>query len=321
MCQWYLASLESVILIDRDCLKGDFMKVTFICVLCFFGFSGCALWPLPPNYTTVDAQKAASIPSDTSIDIDGAKKLINGWLNIYEDAALGRRRWQLGFSEVLFYGSILAVGGSATHHDRLRNVGIGLAGSSSLLNGHYKIDEQLAAFRKAIGRLACMEEATVQIVQQDVALFEISDAKMHKATVDLPVTLFQYVNRVRRELGNALNSIVLAALTQKEIYDAYQKYLDEAKRVDALSGTLSNNEKNKISNIAALREQIVALRAEHTKLTASESNQSKIAVQQSAIASKEAELQRIEQRMELRKKVYLNAVLGIDEKLELCFKS
>lgn len=291
-------------------------RILLVIFFCLYGLSGCALWPIPPNKTIAEAQKEATIPIDTSLTIDDAKRLVNGWSNIYEDAALGRRRWQLGFSEVLFYGSILAVAGSATHHDRVRNVGIGLAGSSSLLAGHYKIDEQLAAFRKAIGRLTCMEEATLQVTQVDIETFEIQEIKTQTAAAELPATLFRNVNRVRRELGDTLNALNLTTPSRADIADAYKKYLAAVKDPPQGLNSLTAVEKNKVDS--RFQQQLARLKADHANL-AIEATAEKSA-KKLEIEAKEADAPRVTERALARKAAFLFAVLGIEEKLELCFK-
>ena len=181
--------------------------------------------PVPPEMTRAEAMTRAPSSSDTSMDLDTAKKLLSGWRVVYIEAAESRRRWQLGFGEALFYGSVFAVLGTIRNHDHLRNLGIGAAVGSSLLGSHYQASAQLTAFRKAIKRLNCLEETVMQITPEDEIQFSELTPQQKQTLVDLPVRLVNRVEKVRTELGDTLNGIQLSTPSKEEIASMFQKWL------------------------------------------------------------------------------------------------
>lgn len=189
--------------------------------------AACALRPVPPELSREEVIAKATASSDTAVDLETAKKILNGWHNVYLEAAQSRRNWQLGFSEVLFYGSLFAVLGAIINHDHARNLGIAAAGGSSLASGHYQANVQAAAFRKAVRRLACLEEATMQITPRDEARYASSLAPALRATLyELPAKMVNRIRKVRTELGDTLNGIELATPSRDDIANAFKSLLD-----------------------------------------------------------------------------------------------
>lgn len=219
--------------------------------------SACSLMPIPPEYSnqTIVTEKATAL-SDTSVDLDTAKKLLNGWHNVYTDAAQARRKWQLGFGETMFYGSVFAVLGAITNHDRLRNLGIAAAGGSSLASGHYQAGTQATAFRKAIKKLACMEEATMQITPADENQFSGAiTADQRQVLVGLPVRIVSRIRKVRTELGDTLNGIELSTPSKDDIADAFQKWLTAKKKTtDAQAARFSDPDADAAQRALLLRK-------------------------------------------------------------------
>lgn len=198
-------------------------------IACVAFLSGCALLPIPPNPKDEDVIKKSTIPVDgnTAVDLLKAKQLLSGWKHEYEEANLGRREWQVGLDEVLFYGSILTVLGAsaATRGARhLRNLGIVGAGGAGLMQGHYQLGAQQTAFRKAITKLSCMETALIQITPANQRAFPDIAASLKAILANLPATILSNIDAVRTELGNTLNAITLSTPTKDEIASSFEKW-------------------------------------------------------------------------------------------------
>lgn len=201
------------------------MRWMSLIVLSVF-LSACALRPIAPELSRAEVLARANPDTNTSVDLDTAKNLLSGWHNVYLEAAQSRRNWQLGFGEVLFYGSVFAVLGAITNHDHLRNLGIAAAGGSSLGSGHYQAAAQLTAFRKAIRRIACMEDAMMQITASDENQFAAELNQKQRTTLyELPAKVVNRIRKVRTELGDTLNGIELATPSKDDIANAFKSWL------------------------------------------------------------------------------------------------
>lgn len=218
---------------------------------------GCSsVLPVAANYSNeqVIAKSDIDAAAHTSLTLAQAKKLANGWKNIYLEAQATRQEWQSAFGETIFYGSILAVLGIVTHHDRVRNLGLVLAGGAGLADGHYKLAVQRAAFRKAESRMACIERAMLQITPANVATFDVAGA-VRETLTSLPVLVVEHAETVRGELRKSLLDIELTTPSRQEISDAFTR-LKEAEANVPRPAALTTNERAKhINTFGANRTQ------------------------------------------------------------------
>jgi hypothetical protein len=110
--------------------------------------------------------------SSSITDVDQARRLLDGLMVVLSDGRDKRNQYQDAINEFVFYGILTAVVGIAAKSIAARNVGGGVAGIGSAVDGHYKLDQQSLAFAKAYTRAGCVLNALNVIDLQTYALFD-----------------------------------------------------------------------------------------------------------------------------------------------------
>ncbi|HLO65316.1 MAG TPA: hypothetical protein VK165_20325 [Azonexus sp.] len=265
--------------------------------------SGCSIYPIAPNQGMKVTDPAVTNQGydDSTVTLSVAKKVVTGWLKVYEDAMDDRRYWELGFSEGFFYGSVFAVLGQVKHWVGLRNTGAATAAGSLLLQDHYKLAQQRAAFNQAIGRLSCMRDALLEISPVDENAFTL--AKDRRLTLALlPAKVVRTVDTVRRDLKASLDTMTLTTPTRDDIASSFKNYLvAKDKPVPLGEAAVSAAEKD-------LHEEIFAATIEADKDKSSDMSKPN---SHKALTVKE---------LESRKLAFIKAIDTVDANFDLCMK-
>lgn len=202
--------------------------------------SGC-VYPVH-DYDRANALAAGADISLSNVEtVETAKQLLSGWQSQLEDAATTRQKTELVASEILYYGTLLMVGGSTamaatTSADPLhiRNIGAGLGLGSTLFSSHYKINEQRTVFERASTRLNCVLDAAADINKKNHDLFiasaiaapPLEDGKPFlTAYDDIPRQIVYFIERQTvPDLQAALRSITLGAASREELLATIQAW-------------------------------------------------------------------------------------------------
>jgi hypothetical protein len=206
------------------------MKTTVVLATLAVGLYGCSSdsW-LYPTFNISDQRKLvesgaklASVPST----VDDARNLVIGLTAKLDDAARHRNDAEIVTRELLFYGSLIAVGGVAASSIALRNVGAGIAAGSIAVDHHYQSSVQESAFRKASQRMRCARDLLDPI---DPALLDVLPAPARNAIPDktmadystVPRNVSNYVDRVSQDLRAALAAVTLSTPSQQDLLASF----------------------------------------------------------------------------------------------------
>jgi hypothetical protein len=206
------------------------MKTTVVLATVAVGLFGCSSdsW-LYPTFSISDQHKLvesgaklSSVPST----VDDARNLVIGLTAKLDDAARHRNDAEIVARELLFYGSLIAVGGVAASSIALRNVGAGIAAGSIALDHHYQSSVQESAFRKASQRMRCARDLLDPI---DPALLDALPAPARNAISDktmadysaVPRNVSNYVDRVSQDLRAALAAVTLSTPSQQDLLASF----------------------------------------------------------------------------------------------------
>jgi hypothetical protein len=206
------------------------MKTVIALATLATALSGCSSnsW-IYPTFNASDQRKLvesgakiASIPST----VDDARNLVIGLTAKLDDAAQHRNDAETVAREILFYGSLIAVGGVAVGSIALRNVGAGIAAGSVALDHHYEASIQEAAFRKATQRMRCARDLLDPI---DPALLDALPTPARNAIPDktmadysaVPRAVSNYVDRVSQDLRAALSAVTLSTPSQQDLQASF----------------------------------------------------------------------------------------------------
>ncbi|WP_155740299.1 hypothetical protein [Burkholderia territorii] len=155
--------------------------------------------------------------------VDDARNLVIGWTIKLDTASQHRDYAKIVAQELLFYGSLLAIGGIAAGSAALRNIGAGIAGGSIALDHHYQLADQENAFRRAAVRMRCardlldpIDPAVLDALPETARTTTLSSSAMADYYV-IPRTVSRYVDRVGQDLRVSLSAIALAPPSQQDI--------------------------------------------------------------------------------------------------------
>jgi hypothetical protein len=195
--------------------------------------SGCAsdswLYPMfnaeDQRALVNDGAKLTAVP----LTVDDARNLVFGLTEKLNTASRHRDYAKMITHELLFYGSLLAVGGVAASSIALRNVGAGIAAGSVALDNHYQPSVQSLAFDRAAQRMRCARDLLDPI---DPALLDAlpADARqqIHPEIMSLyaaiPHLTNSYVEKVSLDLRAALTAVTLSAPSEQDLLNSLQNY-------------------------------------------------------------------------------------------------
>ncbi|MFL9869524.1 hypothetical protein PQR67_35590 [Paraburkholderia fungorum] len=217
------------------------MKRTIVLAWATLIVTGCASdsWLYPTfnaddqRTLVYDGAKISAVPSTA----DDARNMVFGLTAKLNEARRHRSDAQIVARELLFYGSLLAVGGVAVSSIALRNVGAGIAAGSVALSNHYEPGVQATAFDRGAQRMRCAKDLLDPI---DPALLDALPAdardKIPVPTMALyasvPRTVNVYVERVSQDLRVALNAVTLSAPSQQDLMSSVNSYTDAKKKTE-----------------------------------------------------------------------------------------
>lgn len=210
---------------------------------------GCANPSSVPNSKQAIAVDANNyLP--TINNIDEAVNLLSGYEYLFEDAQLEHDENNYILHEVLFYGTIMAVTGSALYASEgksaakyLRNVGATLMGGSEVLSSRYKLALQSEAYGRALKRTTCaknilskinLEKDTHRIIKE-LQTQKVIDTKgmsypEYKLAYDniIPLTK-EFTDRTIRDLRKSIVDISIEIPSASDITAANKRIVDSLK--------------------------------------------------------------------------------------------
>lgn len=193
----------------------------------------------------LDAAKSRDIPV---LDLEKSHQLLTGLHDLIEDASTGRQKKNLVASELLYYGTLVAVLGVTLDSRAARNTGAAVGAAAELFSGHYKLADQKVVFDKALARIDCARMAIMPLSPGVWATFPspglenvtpkpneeqtkagVTDAATSFA--ELPQDTLEFVDQVQTDLIAALNKITLSAPTRTELTTSVNAW-NQARAVD-----------------------------------------------------------------------------------------
>ncbi|WP_155632969.1 hypothetical protein [Burkholderia stagnalis] len=233
--------------------------------------SGCASdsW----IYPTFDAEDQRTLVNDGAkltavpITVDDARNMVFGLTEKLSSASRHRDDAKVIARELLFYGSLLAVGGVAASSIALRNVGAGIAAGSLALDNHYQPSVQSAAFDKAAQRMRCarglldpIDPALLDALPAD-ARAQIPAETMSRYA-GIPRRVSTYIEKVSLDLRAALAVVTLSAPSEQDLLASLTSYRQAQSVSDRRTSGLSKAISKTVRNARAVDERTaVALAA------------------------------------------------------------
>lgn len=239
-----------------------------------------------------DGAKLTAVP----LTVDDARNLVFGLTEKLNTASRHRDDAKMITRELLFYGSLLAVGGVAASSIALRNVGAGIAAGSVALDNHYQPSVQSLAFDRAAQRMRCARDLLDPI---DPALLDAlpADARkqIHAETMSLYATIphltNNYIEKVSLDLRAALTAVTLSAPSEQDLLNSLQSYKAAQNKSTQYTSNLHTKVSLAIQNTKVVDEKaavfLAASAASAAKVAADASSQlaSSISVQGQQLAS------------------------------------
>lgn len=193
-----------------------------------FSLSGCAsdswIYPLESQPTNEEVIQRGAKLSNPPMTLDEARNLVLGWDSILGSAARNRRYSEIAAKEMIFYGTLLAMGGIVGGSVALRNVGATIAGVGAVGDQHYQFGEQRATFARAARRMECarnvldpLDPAVLDAIEGQTA---VDLTPYVAATLDVPRHVNEYILTVRNDLRVALVAFSLSTPSRQEIESA-----------------------------------------------------------------------------------------------------
>jgi hypothetical protein len=222
--------------------KSCTVSVAFLLLL-----GGCAIYPVVPRWSADEIKTASTADPYLAANPEEALEKVQGVRSLLAAAAENKKRTELVASEVTYYGTLIGVAGLSLDKQGLINTGGGAAGLGTLFTGRYRLSEQAVAFRKAEGRVACIEEAITDTRYLDAtagahnfatasafssvsARFQSDPASLALRiaitgrNAEIPAVTSFALRRVASDLRIALNGLALTPLTKEQM----KKVLDDA---------------------------------------------------------------------------------------------
>lgn len=210
--------------------------------LCFTVLlSACSLYPTMPQQSREELIALGRAEGTSAIDLADARDLVAGLRSVLADAAQSRHKTAIVLNEIVFYGTLIAVGGTVADSIAARNTGGGLAALGSVFSSHYQVSVQQTAMRAAVDKLDCVRDAIAPISPGVRQLFasDFSDTGDPSATPPIPdirgkfdavpgVTL-RAVRAIEDKLRVALAGIALSTPTKDELATVFGKFIDAKK--------------------------------------------------------------------------------------------
>jgi len=257
-----------------------------VCVCMSLIVSACAfdsphsVYPVAPKKTTKELIAAAGSDDIPNMQLAESRLALIGLHNILEAAAGGREKTNLIASELLYYGTLVAVLGVTLDSRAARNAGAAVGAGAELFSGHYHLSDQQVVFEKALARVDCGRDAIAPMTPAILDTFpskdladvtptptkEQSDSGVKDAATsfaELPQNTLDFVNKVQSDLKVALSKVVLSAPSKDDL----NKSIDTWNKARAITpGTPGANENNKAVAAAQANVQVVSQRLEGQRL-------------------------------------------------------
>lgn len=214
--------------------------------------TGCSYntpWPIEPHYNR--SEQVSKGTDQASLTLAQSRLLIAGYKSTLQSAASERRQAEIVASEILYYGTLLTVIGSAVVASQgvaslsgsalhARNLGAAAGLGSSLYGSRYKLAEQQIALRKAASRLECASDAIAPISEHilDALLAtpnalddldaKITNPSFRSRLIEIPRQTTHFIERqVIPELRASLQAVILAQPSREELLSKLEEWSRE----------------------------------------------------------------------------------------------
>lgn len=272
------------------------------------------IYPLESKATNNDAIARGIEISSIPLTLDDARMLTIGWTSILDDASRNRRYSEIAAKEMIFYGTLLAVGGILGGSIALRNVGAAVAGAGVVTDQHYQFGEQRSVFFRASLRMQCASRVLDPL---DPAILDALPTNASGLLVtaigdtsDVPKHVSSYVNRVRQDLRVALASFELSTPSKQDIILAVSANQEQKRVADVSANRVSESLKN--AKISVLNS---GLRVQDCRPLEDDKSQSGQRNYRACLYSKESEILIME-----RITAFAKSAKSFDTDLDLCIK-
>ena len=204
--------------------------------------SACSLYPVVPEKTQAELIQRGKEKGLSSIDLADARDLVAGLRSVLADAANSRQKTAIVLNELVFYGTLIAVGGTIRDSIAARNTGGGIAALASIFSGHYQVGVQQTAMRAAIDKLDCVRDAIAPISPGVRQLFKSDFSDTGAPSIAgkfdaIPGQTLRAVNAIEDKLQVALAGISLSTPTRDELAAVFDKFTAAKKNAEAVAKT------------------------------------------------------------------------------------
>ena len=228
--------------------------------------SACSIYPVAPKLSLQELRDRA--PSDAQIppDLSNSRALLAGLHKVLEDGADNRQTISIAASEVLYYGTLLAILGVTLDSRAARNTGAGLGFGAEIFTGHYKLADQHVIFQKALAQVICAEDAIAPVAPGVLNSFPngnlvqvpppnppLADGMSAEQTIEaLPARTIVFVRTVQKQLGDALDKVVLPAMSKEDLKTLVDTW-DNSRKAAAAAQTGEHADPAKRKQLADLK--------------------------------------------------------------------
>ena len=199
-----------------------------------FGISlfltGCSsLYPIAPNLEPKHLISLGKGDPLKDLDLADIRDLTRGLRITLESSLQAREYAELETSEIAYYASLVAIGGTFKDSIAARNTGGVLAILASVFTGRYKTPEQRVAFQNALRRVSCLENALAPI-RPEIREIYVKDPEFPTLEAKysaVPQRTSEALSVIETKLRADLAGIALGTLSSEQIAEIYKKWLTE----------------------------------------------------------------------------------------------
>lgn len=175
-------------------------------------------------------------------DITKARQLIGGLIALLAAETETRRNDEEVVNDTTYFGTLTAVIGVAAKSIAARNVGAGVAGISAATGGHYQLDKQKTAFKKALSNAQCVRAKLNDLDEDAYELFpdqmlgkdDDTGADYDKLYAKIPSLTYDRYLDIVSTLSDDLDGISTASGSLSDVQNLAGSIRDAAQKADSL---------------------------------------------------------------------------------------